>query len=124
MARSRTCNTTPNVTSEVAGRLVSQIFSPRRPSQMKKVLVVVAILVAAAACGGAGSSDGASYTSNQSAPKAQTGAGAGAPSKAVGQPNGTTSDGSATLPSTTVPTLQGPPVIRQASLSLTVASGA
>ncbi|HKB18628.1 MAG TPA: DUF4349 domain-containing protein [Candidatus Dormibacteraeota bacterium] len=86
---------------------------------MKKVLVVVALLVAAAACGG-GSGAGSSYTSNQSAPNAQT----GAPSKAVGQPNGSTSDGGATLPTTTVPALPGPPVIRQAALSLSVESGA
>ncbi len=91
---------------------------------MKKVLVVVALLVAAAACGGAGGGAGSSYTSNQSAPNAQTGAGTGAPSKAVGQPNGSTSDGSAALPNTTVPALQGPPVIRQAALSLSVESGA
>ena len=91
---------------------------------MKKVLVVVAILVAAAACGGAGSSSsrGAGYASNQSAPNAQTGP--GAPSKSVGLPNGTTSDGGSTLPSTTVPALQGPPVIRQAAISLSVQSGA
>jgi Domain of unknown function (DUF4349) len=91
---------------------------------MKKVLVVVAILVAAAACGGGGGA-GSSYTSNQSAPNAQGGGTtAGAPSKSIGQPNASTSDGSTTLPNTTVPALQGPPVIRQAALSLSVESGA
>src|SRR5260370_21019760 len=90
---------------------------------MKKVLVVVALLVAAAAWGG-GSGAGSSYTSNESAPNAQTGAGTGAPSKAVGHPKGSSSDGGATLPNTPVPALPGPPVIRQAALSLSVESGA
>jgi hypothetical protein len=90
---------------------------------MKKVLVVVAILVAAAACGGsAGSSAGNSSSTTQYG--SQSGAGTGAPSKSVGQPNGATTDGGATLPGTTVPALQGPPVIRQAQLNLSVDSGA
>ncbi|TMG60649.1 MAG: DUF4349 domain-containing protein, partial [Chloroflexi bacterium] len=123
MARPRTCNTSPDVTSEATGRLVSQIFAPRRPSQMKNVLVVVAILVAAAACGGASGGNGAGSTTSQyGGSNPQTGA--GQPSKSVGQPNGTTTGGGATLPTDTVPALQGPPVIRQAQLSLKVGSGA
>jgi len=91
---------------------------------MKKVLVVVAILVAAAACG-AGTGGGAGSTTSQyGGPNPQTGSGAGQPSKSVGQPNGTTAGGGTTLPNDTVPALSGPPVIRQAQLSLTVGSGA
>ena len=90
---------------------------------MKKVLVVVAILVAAAACGGASGGNGAGSTTAQyGGSNPQTGA--GQPSKSVGQPNGTTTGGGATLPTDTVPALQGPPVIRQAQLSLKVGSGA
>jgi hypothetical protein len=92
---------------------------------MKKVLVVVAILVAAAACGGASGGNGAGSTTAQyGGSNSQTGAGAGQPSKSVGQPNGTTTGGGTTLPTDTAPALQGPPVIRQAQLSLTVGSGA
>ncbi len=87
---------------------------------MKKVLVIVSILAAAAACGGGGGASTA--TRNDSAPLAQNQSAAGQPSKAVGQPNGTTS-GNPTLPNDTVPVLQGPPVIRQAQLSMTVGSG-
>ncbi|HKW71840.1 MAG TPA: DUF4349 domain-containing protein [Candidatus Dormibacteraeota bacterium] len=91
---------------------------------MKKVLVIVAILVAAAACGGAsstGSGAGSPFSS-------QSGRGgsvdAQAPSKSASAPNGTTTaGGSTTVPATTVPVLQGPPVIRQAQLSITVGSG-
>jgi len=90
---------------------------------MKNVLVVVAILVAAAACGGASGGNGAGSTTSQyGGSNPQTGA--GQPSKSVGQPNGTTTGGGATLPTDTVPALQGPPVIRQAQLSLKVGSGA
>jgi hypothetical protein len=91
---------------------------------MKNVLVVVAILVAAAACGGSSGGSTASSGTTQFGANPQSGSGVGAPSKSVGQPNGTTADGSSTLPNTTVPTLQGPPVIRQAQLNLSVDSGA
>jgi hypothetical protein len=88
---------------------------------MKKVLVVVAILIAAAACGAGGGGAASSSTkgSTQFGPNQP---GTGQPSKSVGQPNGTTG-GSSTLPADTVPALQGPPVIRQAQLSVTVGSG-
>jgi hypothetical protein len=89
---------------------------------MKKVLVIVSILAAAAACGGGSTAGGGTYSSNQSASNAQPAAGAGQPSKAVGQPDGTTG-GTTTLPGGNVPALQGPPVIRQAQLSVTVGNG-
>ena len=88
---------------------------------MKKVLVIIAILVAAAACGGAGSTSSgpgpAAYRPAQS-----TGSSGGLPTKISGQPSGT---GNSSNPSSTdtVPALQGPPVIRQAQLSITVGSG-
>jgi hypothetical protein len=90
---------------------------------MKKVLVIIAILVAAAACGGAASSSsGAPTSANYSGVSQSNGSSAGAPTKISGQPSGT---GSSSNPSSTdtVPALQGPPVIRQAQLSITVGSG-
>ena len=89
---------------------------------MKKFLVVVALLVAAAACGGAGSSGGGGTALSEQTNRGGT-SDASAPSKSNGVPNGTTTGGSATVPGTTVPVLQGPPVIRQAQLSITVGSG-
>ena len=90
---------------------------------MKKVLVILAILVAAAACGGsAGSSTAGGGTALSNGPVQSNGS-SGAPTKISGQPDGTANSGN---PSnvTTVPVLQGPPVIRQAQLTLTVGSGA
>jgi hypothetical protein len=87
---------------------------------MKKVLVIVSILAAAAACGG-GSTAGGSTTSSGGTSLSQTASGGGQPPKAGGQPDGTT--GGATLPGSNVPALQGPPVIRQAQLSVTVGNG-
>ena len=88
---------------------------------MKKVLVIVSILAAAAACGGGGSTAG-SGTSNGGTSLSQPVTDGGQASKAAGQPNGTTG-GSTTLPGSNVPALQGPPVIRQAQLSVTVGNG-
>lgn len=87
---------------------------------MKKVLVVLVILAAAAACGGA-SGGGSTVSSAKNAQYAQpiTAAG-GQDSKSAAQPNGSATS---TLPGQTVPTLQGPPVIRQAQLNITVGSG-
>ena len=87
---------------------------------MKKVLVVVAVLVAAAACGGAGGSSPASGTAQKQSVSGG-GTDAGQPTKISGAPNDTT--GGSAVPGTTVPALQGPPVIRQAQLSVTVGSG-
>jgi len=87
---------------------------------MKRFLVLVAIFVAAAACGGAGGGGGAtSSTGSSQVSQPNRGAtDANPPSKAT-----TPSNGSTTLPSDNVPALQGPPVIRQAQLSVTVGSG-
>jgi hypothetical protein len=86
---------------------------------MKKVLVVIAILVAAAACGGAESNSPASGGTSLSHGPVQ-GNGAGTPTKISGQPDTTNPSNPTDI---TVPALAGPPVIRQASLTLTVGSG-
>jgi hypothetical protein len=87
---------------------------------MKKILVVIAILVAAAACGGAaGSTSGGAGPAVSRGP-AQGNGSSGTPTKISGQPD-TSNPGSPT--DITVPALQGPPVIRQAQLTLTVGSG-
>ncbi len=92
---------------------------------MKKVLVILAVIAIglAAACGG-GATGGASTAGGTTKAPSTGGANFGGqqPSKSVGQPNGTT-DGSPTLPNVGAPVLQGPPVIRQAQLSVTVGSG-
>src|SRR6266571_1780394 len=93
---------------------------------MKRLLVVLALLVgvltAAAACGGGGSTAGGSgpvpakYGSSQALTN-------GAPVKSV--PDQSTGGGGvATNPSDVVPPIQGPQVIRQAQLALSVKSGA
>jgi hypothetical protein len=87
---------------------------------MKKFLVVVAILAAAAACGGAASESSGPVPAQRSTVGQNGGAiGAGQPSK-TGVGSTTTVP---TLPNT-VPALQGPPVIRQAQLGISVDSGA
>ena len=92
---------------------------------MKKVLFIFALVAVVAACGGAATSSGG--VSRESATYGQNALTAGGQtSKSVGQPNGapsTTGGGSSTVPSDAVPTLQGPPVIRQAQLAVTVGSG-
>lgn len=86
---------------------------------MKTFLVVVAILIAAAACGGEIASS--SGTQPPRPAVGQTGGGqAGQPSKSSGQP---VTDSGQPSTTTTVPALPGPPVIRQAQLSITVAPG-
>jgi hypothetical protein len=88
---------------------------------MKKAVVVIAILVAAAACGGAASTS----TSNSSAPNRSslsTGTAPGAPTKISGQA-GDSYSGNPTGTGTAVPVIQGPQVIRQAQLALSVKSG-
>jgi hypothetical protein len=92
---------------------------------MKQVLVIIAILVAAAACGGAGSTaanGGASFAPATKAGPAQSGGGSstGQPTTINGQPGDTTNPSGT---GTTVPVLQGPPVIRQAQLTMTVGAG-
>ena len=89
-------------------------------------LFVLGTLAVLAACGGA--SEGAPASSNQSRGTAlsngagSSGATTGAPSKGTGAPD-QTATGGGTLPVDTVPALQGPPVIRQAQLSISVSSG-
>ncbi|MGZ6214105.1 MAG: DUF4349 domain-containing protein, partial [Candidatus Limnocylindria bacterium] len=90
---------------------------------MKKLIVIVAILAAAAACGGgATTGEGTPLSLNQGGGTAR--AGAGLPVKSNPQPAQPAQGGGTTNPGTdTVPVLQGPPVIRQAQLALTVDSG-
>ncbi len=89
---------------------------------MKKVLLVVALLTLAAACGGAATTSSSNGGGSQ---LAQTSRNSGAlpPTKVGGGTSDTTTGGSAVVPGTTVPALQGPPVIRQAQLTVTVGSG-
>jgi hypothetical protein len=88
---------------------------------MKRVLVIIAILVAAAACGGAGSTNTTSLAPQVQRGAAQPGGTAsGQPTTINGQPGDTTNPTGA---GTTVPVLQGPPVIRQAQLNISVGAG-
>ena len=85
---------------------------------MKRLVVIVAILAAAAACGGAGST--ATTTTDHSGFVGM----APAPVPAVGAPSkDATQAGGAPTQTSVVPTIQGPQVIRQAQLSITVSSG-
>jgi hypothetical protein len=83
---------------------------------MKKVIVIVAILVAAAACAGSGS------TATTSGPSLRSGGSGGQPAQ-VPAPNFGTSGGTdqSAVPGV-VPAVQGPQVIRQAQLTITVGS--
>jgi len=85
---------------------------------MKKLFVLIALIAVAAACGGAGGGGTTSSSSNEG-PKQSVGGPVTGP-----EPGRSTGDGStSTLPGTTVPALQGPPVIRQAQMSITVGNG-
>jgi len=89
---------------------------------MRKLLIVLGILAVAAACGGAGNA-ASGYQSTQNGQRTAQGA-IGAPAKDVGGSTGTTTGGGTTSnPGNAVPALQGPQVIRQAQLSITVGSG-
>ncbi len=81
---------------------------------MKKVLVVIAILVAAAACG--------ESAANSSHAPANSGTGAYAPQPNTGKGSTGAPGGTDTVPSQPVP-VQGPQVIKQASLAISVSSG-
>ncbi|MDQ6878726.1 MAG: DUF4349 domain-containing protein [Candidatus Dormibacteraeota bacterium] len=83
---------------------------------MKKV--IVAILAAAAACGGAGSATTSSLPA--SGPAGSGGSKVGAPGPVTNPPFGTDGSGGTT---NVVPAVQGPQVIRQAQLTITVGSG-
>jgi LysM repeat protein len=86
---------------------------------MKKLFVVLAILAVAAACAGSQPAAGGSSSENKvpQAPNQSSGDGIRGGTTAPG-----TVDGPATVPDT-VPALSGPPVIRKASLAITVKSG-
>lgn len=86
---------------------------------MKKLFVLIAVVTLAAACGGAGGGSGASSANGLTTQPARGAAGGQGPSSS-------SSGGTAAAPagtSDTVPVLQGPPVIRQAQLAITVTSG-
>ena len=85
---------------------------------MKKLIVIVAILAAAAACGGAGSTAGAPAPHSGGS---GTGSSVGANPPANYDPMAPADKASA-VPNI-VPTIQGPQVIRQAQLTITVGSG-
>ena len=85
---------------------------------MKRVIVIVAILAAAAACGQASMS-----TASPSSRTSGSDIAGGAPALKAAVP-AATGGGAATQPgSQSVPVAQGPQVIRQAQLSITVGSG-
>jgi hypothetical protein len=84
---------------------------------MKRLVVIVAILAAAAACGGAGSTATTSTSDHSSFSGMAPVPAVGAPAKDATQPGG------APTQTSVVPTIQGPQVIRQAQLSITVSSG-
>jgi Domain of unknown function (DUF4349) len=86
---------------------------------MKKVLVIVAILAAAAACGGGSTS---TATSNGSLQYSSV-SGGSAPVAGAQPVKGAPQSGGTTAPTDAVPALQGPQVIRQAQLSISVGSG-
>ena len=91
---------------------------------MKKALIVLsALLVLAAACGGGGGSAVSTNTKGGDVTQPNPSVNEGGGSRGIAVPGSTTDGGTATLPGTTVPALQGPPVIRQAQLSITVGSG-
>ena len=92
---------------------------------MKRFLVILAvfigILVAAAACGGS-SSGSTAGTSRPASIKYNSSTGAAAPVKGV--PDQASGGGSASNPSSSVvPPIQGPQVIRQAQLAISVKAG-
>jgi hypothetical protein len=84
---------------------------------MKRVIVVVAILAAAVACGGAGSTASTGGTVPRSGGSG-SGSAVGAPPSTQYNPNAPT-DQANPVPNV-VPTVQGPQVIRQAQLTITV----
>jgi len=91
---------------------------------MRKLLVILAIVAAAAACGGSTTADRSTLTGGGSSGQSSTG---GAPVAQAGpaiiatKPS-TTTTGPAPV-TDVVPTIQGPQVIRQAQLSISVDSG-
>ena len=87
---------------------------------MKKLLVVLGILVLAAACGGQ-ALQSVSEGGPNTAPNPQQGSGDG--SRAGGGTVQPPVNGNPQVPNDVVPSLQGPPVIRQAQMTITVGTG-
>ena len=90
------------------------------------VVTVVLFLLAAAACGGgesAAPTSSGGVDRTQPVTNAGSGSTSGQPATGAGQPGSTTAGGGSTLPPNNVPTLTGPPVIRQAQLSISVGPG-
>jgi uncharacterized protein DUF4349 len=87
---------------------------------MKKLFLILAIVAVAAACGG-----GAGSTANTNQSRNSMSGSTGQSTQPVkGAPDTSTGGGATTTaPSDTVPALQGPPVIRQAQLAITVGAG-
>ena len=91
---------------------------------MKKLFLVLAIVAVAAACGGGGGGSAGSSNTNQSRNPSANGGGSTSSQPVKGAPDTVTGGGgTTTVPNDTVPALQGPPVIRQAQLAITVGSG-
>ena len=91
---------------------------------MKKVLVIVSVLVAALVVGACGSGGGTSSI-GPSNTRDSTGGSNGSVAPVKGQPETTTGGGgSVTYAPDQVPQVEGPKVIRQAQLSVTVKAGA
>ena len=86
---------------------------------MKKLFVILAVVAIAAACGGQTVPSAAEGGPAQG-PNAQQGSGDGTRSN-TGQPP--VAPGGTKVPSDVVPTLAGPPVIRQAQMTITVGNG-
>jgi hypothetical protein len=89
---------------------------------MKKLVVILAIVAAAAACGGSASS-GAGPASLSQGRSAQSGVAPAPKSSGGGQASSGGSSFNPSNPADVVPALQGPPVIRQAQLAVSVTSG-
>lgn len=90
---------------------------------MKKLFLVLAIIAVVAACGGGNGASSSSNTSQSRNPGANSGSTAGGQPVKGAPDTATGGGGTTTVPSETVPALQGPPVIRQAQLAVTVGSG-
>ena len=86
---------------------------------MKKLLVILGIIVVVAACGGQ-SLQPTSKSGTAEAPNTQQSSGDGTRG-GIAQPP--VANGNPQLPGDVVPALQGPPVIRQAQMTITVGNG-
>jgi hypothetical protein len=89
---------------------------------MKKLVVILAILAAAAACGGSSMTATSALPGDQQRGVAQSGGGAASLPAKIGAQQPSTSSGPAPV-TDVVPAIQGPQVIRQAQLAISVTSG-